>query len=377
MWKQLTLRNIFKKCLKHLRTNAQQKLVCWKSFFTFFLIFISELHWLISNQNALSKILTLTHHFPTRYSHWRIQIYINFQFIYQPYCCQFSIQFTRLALLQSIQYSIHQTCSSFTLEKLAESSGPLVGITYWRGTQIFFTSDMVQETLRRSGSSTALGPDQLNICHLRNLGSLGIAYLTSLFNLSFRAADIPAIWKNAIVIFILKAGKAIHLGSSYRPISLLCPAAKVLKRLLLPSVQRHLPVADTQHGYHKQPFTSSAFLPLAHKVAQGFNQPKPPCRTVAQMVDFSKFPDAVNHDVLLNMIHLSTLENNMVRWISAYLRGQRAACRFCNYLLTFWALHCGMPQGSVIAPLLFIFMSQTIHSPLGNPFLCGRFHGRG
>ena len=176
----------------------------------------------------------------------------------------------------------------------------------------FFTSDMVQDVLRRSGSSTALVPDQLNICHLR-IGFLGIAYLTFLFNLSLRAADIPAIWKNAIVIFIPTAGKPIHLGSSYRPILLLCPAAKVLELLLLPSFQRHLPVADTQHGYQKQHSTTSALLPLAHKVAQGFNQPKPPCHTVALAVDFSKAFDTVNHDVLFNMIRLSTLANNVVR----------------------------------------------------------------
>ena len=101
---------------------------------------------------------------------------------------------------------------------------------------------MVLDALKRCSTSTVLGPDQLNIYHLRNL-PLSLVYLTAHFTLSLRAAAIPAIWKNASVIFIPKAGKPIHQGSSYKPTSLLYPAAKVLVRLLLSSLQRQLPVA--------------------------------------------------------------------------------------------------------------------------------------
>ena len=141
----------------------------------------------------------------------------------------------------------------------------------------FFTSDKMQDALRRSGLSTALGPDQLDICHLRNLDPLGIACLTFLLNPSLRATDVPNIWKNALVIFIPKAGMPIHLDSSYRPISLLCPAAKVLERLLLPFLQRHLPVAYTQHDYRKHHCTTPLHFFLWHiglfRVSTSRNRP--------------------------------------------------------------------------------------------------------
>ena len=100
-----------------------------------------------------------------------------------------------------------------------------------------------------SGNSTAHGPDHLNILHLKHLGPTGISYLCSLFNLSLASADIPSIWKQAIIIALLKAGKPASLGTSYRPISLLSPTAKVLERLLLPILNEHFHTVPTQHGF--------------------------------------------------------------------------------------------------------------------------------
>ena len=93
-----------------------------------------------------------------------------------------------------------------------------------------FTIDTVQEAIRLSGNSRAVGPDGLTIHHLKHLGPLGIQYLTLLFNLSYQHANIPPIWKSATIVPVLKPGKPSGSGPGYRPISLLCPSAKVLER---------------------------------------------------------------------------------------------------------------------------------------------------
>ena len=85
--------------------------------------------------------------------------------------------------------------------------------------------------------------------HLKQLGPPGIQYLTKLFNLSIQSADIPSIWKQAKIIHIPKVGKPRPLGTSYWSISLLCFAIKVLERLLLPYLNLHLNLSDTQHGF--------------------------------------------------------------------------------------------------------------------------------
>jgi hypothetical protein len=77
-----------------------------------------------------------------------------------------------------------------------------------------FTVQSVEDAIRCSKSSTAVGPDGLTAIHLKHLGPRALSYLTELFNISTRKAEIPAIWKKAIIIPILKPGKSAELGSS-------------------------------------------------------------------------------------------------------------------------------------------------------------------
>ena len=82
-----------------------------------------------------------------------------------------------------------------------------------------FTSTQVRDAIRFSSNSTAPGADGLTIHQLKHLGPLGTQYLTNLFNLSYSKANLPAIWKQAIILPILKPGKLKDQGPSYRPIS--------------------------------------------------------------------------------------------------------------------------------------------------------------
>ena len=211
-----------------------------------------------------------------------------------------------------------------------------------------FTSDQVRDAIASSGTSTAPGPDLLTIHHLRHLGPSGIAYLTELFNLSLRSANIPAIWKSATIVAIPKPGKDHTSSSSYRPISLLCPAVKVLERLLLPFLSEHLHLSSSQHGFRENRSTTSALLPLTHSIVRGFNQPLPPTRTVAMAIDFSRAFDTVPHDCLLVQVGQSSLPNNVTRWLSAYLRGRQASCCYEGIASPFRLVRAGVPQGSVL-----------------------------
>jgi hypothetical protein len=82
-----------------------------------------------------------------------------------------------------------------------------------------FTSAQTLEAINHASNSTAKGQDGLTSLHLKHLGQAGLAYLTAVFNLSVRDAVIPAIWKMALIIPILKLEKSPNLGPSYRPIS--------------------------------------------------------------------------------------------------------------------------------------------------------------
>jgi hypothetical protein len=74
---------------------------------------------------------------------------------------------------------------------------------------------MSEEAIRKSSCSTATGPDGLTTLHLKHLGPAGIGYLTDPFNLSVKDAVVPAIWKLALVLPILKPGKPADQGTLY------------------------------------------------------------------------------------------------------------------------------------------------------------------
>ena len=181
----------------------------------------------------------------------------------------------------------------------------------------------VAAAIRNEGSSTAQGPDGVTVLQLRHLGKHGLAFLTELFNFSVSKFDIPAIWKNSVIIPTLKVGKPRDQGLFYRPISLLCPAVKLLERLLFLSFVKALGAHRSQHSFRLRLSTASALLPISARVVSGFNQRTAPSRTIAIAVDISKLFETVSHCFLVEMIHRSRFRHNWVRWLVAYLRGRR------------------------------------------------------
>ena len=121
-----------------------------------------------------------------------------------------------------------------------------------------------------------------------------------------------------------RLGLPANSGTSYRPISLLCPAVNVLERLLRPELVL-LPLSSTQYGFRLNHFIVSALLPLAHRIACGFNEFCPPHHTLIMAIDFSKLFDMVNHTKLISTVILSSLSNNTNHWLFGYLNSGQPA----------------------------------------------------
>jgi hypothetical protein len=130
---------------------------------------------------------------------------------------------------------------------------------------------------------------------------------------------------------------------------------KILERLVLPSLSASLQLSDSQHGFRPMRSTITALLPLVTDIAHGFNQAPKPSRTIATAIDISKAFDTVNHTLLLDMIGRSALHSNITRWMTTYLRGRASSCSYQNQSSKYRNIHIGVPQGSVISPVLFNF----------------------
>ena len=151
-----------------------------------------------------------------------------------------------------------------------------------------FTTDLVRRAIKSCKNSKAFGSDKLSIFHFKHLGPRVIKYITALFNRSVTKCQIPVIWKSSLIIPIPKPGKDTSLGTLYRPISLLCPAAKVLESLILPTSANISNLLQT-----------NTVLDQITRLTQPLD------RTICVAVDLSDAFNTVCHNNLLSNINRS------------------------------------------------------------------------
>ena len=230
--------------------------------------------------------------------------------------------------------------------------------------EIKFTPEQTAEAIRKSKNSKALGPDGISPIMLKHLGKSGIRYLTNIINNSVNTAIIPNHWKTARIIPLLKPNKPTDEGKSFRPISLLSPAAKILEALLLPTVSEAANLASHQHGFRKCHSTTTCLQEISDHITKGLNQYKPVERTVLVAIDLSRAFDTVDHNILLKDIYELNLSDRIKRFLCSYLRGRQTYVEFRGSKSKLRKMRQGVPQGGVLSPLLFnIYMSKMPPPP--------------
>ena len=204
----------------------------------------------------------------------------------------------------------------------------------------------------------AAGPDGIPPTFLKALGPRALDELLAIFNVSFCNADCPRIWRVATIIPLLKAGKSASDIASYRPVSLTSCCVKLLERIL---ADRLFHIAETrnlfsrfQAGFRKGRSCEDQILRIVQSIEDGFQQ-KPMQRSVMALLDFSKAYDTVwREKLLLHLLDLG-IPATFVRWLQAFLNDRRARVRLHGVFSESRKFRQGLPQGSVLAPLLFIF----------------------
>ena len=173
------------------------------------------------------------------------------------------------------------------------------------------------------------------------------------FNDCFEIATMPESWKYAKVTPLPKGGNS-QLVSNYRPISLLPLLSKMMEKIVHSRLYEHLTdhnlLDPRQGGFRPGHSTSQTCAYFTEDLYTAINNKM---TTIAVYIDAMKAFDTVNHQILIRKLQKYGIKGNILKWLTNYLT-DRKQCTMANGLASEYRnINCGVPQGSVLGPLLF------------------------
>ena len=216
------------------------------------------------------------------------------------------------------------------------------------------TIEEVLDSIEQLKPKNSTDFDGISTNFIKKISDVIIRPLFLVFNSSLTSGTVPTQLKIAKIIPLYKAGDT-NLLDNYRPIALLSSFSKILEKIvcnrLSTYLEYHQLISEFQFGFRKEHSTVHPLLLFSNHVTQALEKKE---HSIAVFCDLKKAFDTVNHEILFLKIEALGISNTELKWFQSYLQGRQQFVFANNTYSELLSISVGVPQGSVLGPLLFL-----------------------